>query len=83
LKLILKKIYQSVKLKMTGVEEVKIAVICNDMEYVKKTLEKIDRRLELDYITKTEFEPIKKIVYGLVMLVLTAVVGAIVSLVLK
>jgi len=68
---------------MTGVEEVKIAVMCNDMEYVKKTLEKIDRRLELDYITKTEFEPIKKIVYGLVMLVLTAVVGAIVSLVLK
>jgi len=67
----------------TKEDEVKLAVICNDMDYVKKTLEKIDRRLEANYVTKLEFEPIKKIVYGLVMLVLTTVVVALVSVVLK
>ena len=35
------------------------------------------------YVTKIEFSPVKKIVYGLITIILIAVVGAIVSLVIK
>lgn len=34
-------------------------------------------------VSKEEFEPVKKIIYGLVGLILVAVVGALISLILK
>lgn len=61
----------------------KMAVMANDIEYIKKSLTKIDTKLEGEYVTKTEFDPVKRIVYGLVAIVLTAVVGALVALVVK
>jgi len=64
-------------------EETKIAVMCNDMDYVKKTLEKIDRRLDSNYVTKVEFEPIKKGYYGLLMLIVTTIIIAVLSQVIK
>ena len=36
-----------------------------------------------DFVKKEEFKPIQKLVYGLVALILTAVVGGILALVLK
>ena len=47
-------------------------------------LERMDERLKTvtgNYVTKSEFEPVQRIVYGLVGLVLVAVFGALVALV--
>lgn len=70
-------------------QAVKIALIQKDVGYmkdkfdeVKEQLNGMDTRLSSHYITKEEFEPVKKIVYGLVGVILLAVVGAVVSLVL-
>lgn len=60
---------------------VKLAVLESNMSYIKEKLDDIDKKVSSGYVTKDEFEPIKKIVYGLVSLILTAVVGAIVALV--
>jgi hypothetical protein len=62
--------------------EIELAVLANDMGYVKAKLDSIDTKVSSHYVSKEEFEPIKKIVYGLVSLILVAVVGAVVSLVL-
>lgn len=60
-----------------------LAVIANDLTYIKRDIADIKATVQHGYVTKEEFEPIKKIVYGLVGLILVAVVGAVVSLVVK
>ena len=64
-------------------DETSLAVIANDISYIKRDIIDIKEKLNDDYVTKTEFEPIKKIVYGLVGLILVAVVTALVAGVLK
>ena len=59
-----------------------IDVIANDISYIRDDLVEIKSTLKGSYVTKEEFEPIKKIVYGLVGLILIAVVGALMGLVL-
>lgn len=66
---------------MDYMREVEEALFKKDLEYIKKRLDQIDGKLENQYITRLEFEPIQKLVYGLVGLILVAVVGALVSLV--
>lgn len=61
--------------------KVKLAVIATDLSYIKEKLNAIDEKVSKNYITKTEFEPIKNIVYGMVSLILVAVVGALAALV--
>lgn len=62
-------------------DDVKLAVMQNDLAYVKDTVTKLDTKISSGYVSKEEFEPIKKIVYGVVSLILVAVVGALVALV--
>ena len=62
-------------------DEVKLAVIQNDLTYIKEKLNAVDNKVSSHYVSKEEFEPIKKIVYGMVSLILVAVVGALVTLV--
>lgn len=62
-------------------EETKLAVIQTDLTYIKEKLNAVDNKVSSHYVSKEEFEPIKKIVYGLVSLILVAVVGALVALV--
>lgn len=57
--------------------------LSKDMEYLKIAVKEIKVLVGEHYVTKTEFDPIRKIVYGLVGLILTAVVTGVVSLVLK
>ncbi len=64
-------------------EEIELAVIAQDIKYIQRDIQNINNKLENQYVTQAEFEPIKKIVYGLVMLVLTTVCVALVSVVLK
>lgn len=60
-----------------------LAVITNDLGYIKEKLNAVDYKVSNHYITKEEFEPVKKIVYGLVSLILVAVVGALIALVVQ
>lgn len=57
-----------------------------DLEWIKKTLEEIKLTLVAQssqaaqlYVTKAEFEPIKRLVYGVVGLILASVVMALVA----
>lgn len=64
-------------------DETKFALIQQDLGYVRKQLDTIDSKVSNHYVSKEEFDPIKKIVYGLTGLILVAVVGALLSLVVK
>lgn len=46
-------------------------------------IEKLRKEISDAYVSKTEFEPVKKVVYGLVSLILVAVVTALVALVVE
>lgn len=63
--------------------DVILAVIQNDMVYMKEGINTINEKLSRGYVTKEEFEPIKKVVYGLVGLILTSVLGALVAIVVN
>jgi hypothetical protein len=53
------------------------------LEYIQRDIGDIKKRLDDSYVTVQEFEPVKKIVYGLVTLVLTGVLLAMIALVVK
>lgn len=67
------------------------------LEYIQRDLASLEKEfgsniaemkadmktLQKGFITKEEFEPVKRLVYGLVSLTMVAVVGALISLVLK
>ena len=62
-------------------DETKLAVIQTDLTYIKEKLNAVDTKVSSGYVTKEQFEPVRNIVYGLVGLILVAVVGALVALV--
>lgn len=64
-------------------KQVKLAVIKNDLGYIKEKLNALDEKVSLHYITKEEFNPVKNIVYGVVFLILVAVVGALIALIVQ
>jgi len=73
---------------VVGQVAIDIAVMANKMDNiqcdvasVKTDIKDIKESMEADYISRVEFNPIQKIVYGMVGLVLLAVLGALVSLV--
>ena len=53
------------------------------LDYIQRDINEIKKRLEDEYVTRQEFQPIKSIVYGMVSVILLGVIGAIVTLVLK
>lgn len=57
-----------------------------DIKYIQRDLGEIKQALKENndkFVTQDEFEPIKKIVYGLVGLILTGVVGALLTLIIR
>lgn len=64
-------------------ERISLATIKTDLEYIKRDIGEIKQTLKADYVTREEFSPIRSIVYGMVGLILTAVIGALVALVIK
>lgn len=52
------------------------ALVAKDVEYLKRDVAEMKGDLKGKFVTQDQFEPIKKIVYGLVALILTAVVVA-------
>ncbi len=68
---------------MSEASETKMALVEQKLDYVKEKVDKIDENVSTHYVSREEFEPIKKLTYGLVGLILASVVGALISLVLK
>jgi len=66
-----------------GKAETKIAVMANNIENIKEDVKEIKTKLQNNYVTKAEFEPIKKVVYGMVGTMLVGVLGALLVVVLK
>lgn len=52
------------------------------LEQIEKTIEEMKRHQEEESVTKAEIEPLKKFVYGLITIVGTAVVSAMIGVVL-
>lgn len=64
-------------------DEIRLAVMGNDLKYIKKAVTTLDQKVSTHYVSREEFEPVKKVVYGMVALLLVAVVGAILKLAIK
>ena len=58
-------------------------IVMTKLDYIQRDLVEIKVKLEKDYVTKDEFDPIKKVVYGLVSIMLAALIGSVLSLVIK
>lgn len=62
-------------------DETKLAVMDTKLDILTEKVTSMDNKVSSHYVSKEEFEPIRKIVYGMVSLILIAVVGALVALV--
>jgi len=72
--------------KNNGIDQItktQIAVMANDLQYIKSEIHDLKDLQQNSYVTKERFLPIEKIVYGLVVLILIAVVGALINLVIR
>lgn len=67
----------------TPSEATQMALIASDVSYIKAEVTDIKRTIRIDYVTHDQFAPIRNLVYGLVSLILTAVIGAIMALVIR
>lgn len=63
--------------------ETQIAVIATKVETIEQTVSNIEQKMEGHYVTKEEFDPIKKITYGVVSIILTTVIVGLLALVIK
>lgn len=71
-------------------QDVDLAVIARDIAAVKETVKNIELKLEKNYVTKEEleifevqFKIVQRLVYGVVGLILAAVMAALVGVVIK
>ena len=70
--------------------QVDIAVLANDMKYVKDTVQKISHKLDSQYVTKDQLELVKSrlqliqnVVFGMIGIILVTVLTAILTGVIK
>lgn len=54
-----------------------------DVEQIKKDIIEIKLLINNNYVRREEFNPVQKIVYGLVSVILLGVIGALLALVIK
>lgn len=60
----------------------RIPLLCASVINTNKAIEEINKKLDDKFVTKEAFDPVRKIVYGVVALMLTAVVTALLALVI-
>lgn len=68
---------------MTQSNETQLALLQKDVSYIKDKVNAVEKKMDDQYVSKVEFEPIKRLVYGMVGLVLTSVFAAIIALVVR
>jgi archaellum component FlaC len=54
-----------------------------DIEQIKKDIGEIKALINNNYVRREEFNPVQKVVYGLVSIILMTVIGAMIALVLR
>jgi hypothetical protein len=64
-------------------QEITNAEVRKDIEFIKENLREINVKLDQKYVTHDEFEPVKRLVFGLVAAVLLSVTGSLMVLILK
>ena len=64
-----------------------IAGLQKDIQYMKDKIDEMNDKMDEKFVTQDEFrakfDPISKLVYGIVGLILTTVVGALLSIVIN
>ena len=63
-------------------DAINFALMQQDIAYTKQKVESIESTLKDDFVKKEEFTPVKNLVYGFVVLIVIAVIGAIMALVI-
>ena len=63
--------------------EARVEVAIEQIRQIRIDITRIETKLDNNYVTKDEFDPIRKIVYGVVTIILTGVVGALLALVVN
>lgn len=53
------------------------------LDFIIKEIDEIKMKLEKHYVSQDEFKPVKTIVYGMVAIILTAVVVALITLIIN
>ena len=53
------------------------------IDYIRKDISDIKAKLDKDYVHRSEFEPIQRIVYGVVAVMGISVIGALLALVVN
>jgi len=53
------------------------------LEFIIKELDEIKAKLEKNYVSQEEFKPVRNLAYGLVTIILTAVIGSLIALIIK
>lgn len=64
-------------------DQVDLAKMSIKIDNIEVAVNTINTKLEKEYVTQEQFAPIKSIVYGMVALILTGVVGALLALIIK
>ena len=54
----------------------------SDINYIKKAITELNTLVSQQYVTRPEFEPVKKLVYGTATIMLTAVMGGLMTLII-
>jgi hypothetical protein len=60
----------------------RIPLLCASVIQINKTMSELSQKIDDKYVTKESFEPVKTLVFGLVGLILTSVVLALLALVI-
>ena len=63
--------------------EKKIGMMQTDIKYIKEKIDSIENKLDDKFVRKIEFNPVKKIVYGMLGAILLAFLGGIINLVIS
>ncbi len=57
-----------------------IALIKQSLQYIQTKVDKIEERLEANYVTKEEFNPVKRIAWSLLLLIIGGAISLVVYL---
>jgi len=63
--------------------ETKMEVALEQLVRVREDLRELNTKIDNNYVTRIEFEPVRNIVYGLVSLLLTGVIGSLLMMVIR
>lgn len=65
---------------MKNNENLNLAILKNDVNYIKNEIVHINKKLDEKYVRREEFEPVKKIIYALIGILIISIVGGAIGL---